>query len=469
MNDLHRDTLHRTLKLELDENRASSLEEAEALARRHVLQVVVGRGVAESMTRQALLVTILNTGPRAFIGDVRVCILDDALLSIAWHRDLRVSAAIERYQASIVETLDDSYPTIVIGETHGDANGSVVLHPTWDGWSAGIVRSEAKRLPEAQEFTLAGVLAGALAVSEAFQHIRGSVTAGHRDFGWSLWDLRSDWRHQSARGPRRFYLPESLWLAGLGHLGQAYAWVLGLLPYTSHSDLHLALQDADRLVVANKATSLLVDAGALPDAAELGEKKTRLAARRLEELGVTTTLIERLLDKHTVRQDGEPFAVLGGFDDPAPRRLLESLGFARAFDAGLGRGPRGYLGIMIHSFPSQFDAATAFPERAGPVASQSELPEAYGRLLRELVEGGMTPEQARCGVVDEIAGRSVAASFVGTVAACLIAAEILRDLYGASRYALIDLSLAEPQALQTVKLGIAIDPASYGSIVSLGA
>lgn len=469
MNHLHRDTLHRTLKLELDESRASSLEEAEALAGRHVLQVVVGRGVAQSMTRQALLVTVLNTGPRAFIGGVRVCLLDDALLSIPWHCDLLLSAAIERYQASIVETLDDSYPTIVIGEADEDAVGSVVLYPTWDGWAAGIVRSEGKRLPEAQEFTVSGVLAGALAVSEAFQHIRGSVTAGHRDFGWSLWDLGSDWRDERARGPRRFYLPESLWLAGLGHLGQAYAWVLGLLPYTSHGGLHFALQDVDRLVVANEATSLLVDAAALPDAAVLGEKKTRLVARRLEELGVTTTLVERLLDEHTVRQDGEPYAVVGGFDDPAPRRLLESLGFARAFDAGIGRGPRGYLDIMIHSFPSQFAAPTAFQERAGRVASQSELPAAYARLLRELVEGGMTPEEARCGVVDEIAGRSVAASFVGGVAACLIVAEILRDLYGAGRYALIDLSLREPQALQTVKLEIPFDPASYGSIVSLGA
>ena len=173
------------------------------------------------------------------------------------------------------------------------------------------------------------------------------------------------------------------------------------------------------------------------------------------------------MTEHTVRQDGEPLAILGGFDDPAPRRLLESLGFGRAFDAGLGHGPKGYLGIVIHSFPSQLAAVTSFTERAlSGNAIQPELPSAYARVLAELVKGGMTPEQAQCGVVEKITGRSVAASFVGAVAACLVVSEILRDLNDAQRYALIDLSLREPQALQAVELGVASEPVNYGSIVS---
>jgi hypothetical protein len=90
----------------------------------------------------------------------------------------------------------DRQGDLVVGADAGDPidNSDIVLHPTWDGWAAGCVRSARARLPEAQELTVSGVLAAALAISESFQHVRGSVTAGHRDIGLSLWDLRADWR-----------------------------------------------------------------------------------------------------------------------------------------------------------------------------------------------------------------------------------------------------------------------------------
>ena len=46
-----------------------------------------------------------------------------------------------------------------------------------------------------------------------------------------------------------------------------------------------------------------------------------------------------------------------GVDDPAPRRLLEGAGFDLIVDAGLGGGPRNYLDILIHSFPSGVEAS----------------------------------------------------------------------------------------------------------------
>lgn len=115
-------------------------------------------------------------------------------------------------------------------------------------------------LAEKVEFSPSGVLAGALGVSEAFaEFVRGDTTmAGHREVGLSLWepDVENHWL-QTGPGPEIEYLPSHLWLIGLGHLGQAYLWTLGFLPYHNASDVHLVLQDFDLLEVANDSTSLL--------------------------------------------------------------------------------------------------------------------------------------------------------------------------------------------------------------------
>lgn len=456
------EALHRTVKLEVDDG-AHSLEEAEAIASSHILQVVVGENVAGSRTFEALLVTLLNVAPRAFIGGVRVAARDDFTLSARWSEGLSLPAAAERYGCEIVSALTDEYPTIVIGHGHPSPPGSIVLRPTWNGWSGGVVRVDEARLSETQEFPTSGVLAAALAVSEAFQHVRHDVMAGHRDVGLSLWDLLGDWRSAEAVGPERYYLPEALWLLGLGHLGQSYAWNLGLLPYPDPGALTVILQDVDRLTAANAATAILALPADLPRQDSPGERKARLVGRRLEAIGVQTVLVERLFDEGTTRHSGEPMVALGGFDSPEPRRLLEDTGFARIVDAGLGGGVRSYLEMAIHSFPSQFHAAAVFAD--GDDRPEHRSDEAYQVLLEELVAAGMTPDEAQCGIVDQVAGRSIASAFVGAAAGAIVTSEVLRDLFGRPRSAFLDLSLRDIAGRRVV-LAPEVEPVGYGSIVS---
>lgn len=455
--------LHRTIKLEVDDG-ARSLEEAETIAQSHVLQVVVGEDVAGSATFEALLVTLLNVAPRAFIGGVRIAASDDITLSARWTAEQSLSKTADRYGCeSASSAITDEYPTIVVGEVRSIPPGSTVLLPTWNGWSGGIVRRDEARLRETQEFPTSGVLAAALAVSEAFQHVRGDVMAGHREIGLSLWDLLADWQSAEAIGPERYYLPEALWLLGLGHLGQSYAWNLGLLPYPDPGDLTVTLQDVDRLTAANAATAVLAQAADLPQDGSAGERKTRLVGRRLEAIGIQTVLVERLFDEGARRHSGEPIAALGGFDDPEPRRGLEEAGFARIVDAGLGGGVRSYLEMAIHSFPSQFQAAEVFADRDGHPERRND--EAYKVLLEELVAAGMSPDEAQCGIVDQVAGRSIASAFVGAAAGAIVISEVLRDLFGRPRSAFLDLSLRDLGGRQVV-LAPEVEPVGYGSIVS---
>ena len=442
MDILSRDELHRTIKLEMDEGRARTLDEAHEIVAGYVLQIDVGVGVSESETRQAMLVTAVNAASRAFLGGVRVHLHENGPMGVGWVSGMDMASAVEKYGGEIVESLDCEHPTLVIGNVVEQPPGSIVLHATWEGWSGGVVEDTKDRLAESLEFPLAGMLAAALGVSEAFQNLRGDAVAGRRSAGLSLWDPQCDWRDEPAYGQPCLYLPKRLWLIGLGHLGQAYAWALGLLSYADPSAVEIVLQDCDSVVTANKST------GMLSDSSSVCHRKTRVIAGRLEALGFNTAITERHFDSATRRSVDEPRVALVGVDDPAPRRLLEGAGFDLIVDVGLGGGPQNYLDILMHSFPSGIEAATAWAERSAPSASSIVDQPAYVDLHKQLSgTTDLTDGEIKCGIVD-VAGTSVGAAFVGCVSATLVLSEVLRALAGGPRFEVLGISLRSPHKPQ---------------------
>lgn len=404
-----RNELHRTIKLDLDEGRAASIEEANALAATYRLQIHVGPDLAKNPTGQAALLTAVNAGGRAFLGGVRVSGNLDWDVTAGWHSGKPASRAIRLLGGSVVDELTDVLPTVLIGTTD-DAAGSVIIQATWDGWAGGIVLADEKRLGECIDNPLAGIVAGAIAVSEAFAHARGSVTAGRQQSGLSLWRPNVDWRSPDAVGPELQYLPTRLWLGGLGHLGQAYLWALGLLPYQSRSDVMFVLQDFDHVVDANRSTGLLLDAST-PN----GLLKTRIAAAQLERLGFTSRLIERPFDSTTRPGPNEPTWLLAGFDNSTTRSYLG--GFDFAVDVGLGGGADDYLGIHIHTFPEYGEPSKVFS--AGSARADDGEPAPWA----------VAAANDRCGVL-QLQGVAVGAAFVGAIAGALGVAEVLRALLG---------------------------------------
>lgn len=446
------DELHRTAKLFVEQGRVGKLEDAVELLRSFVLQVVVGPDVIGSLTREAALLTVINTGQRAFLGGVVVRLpAADKELITPWATHLMLSQAVERFGGTIVDHLNDRYPTIVVGSA--DEPGSIKIWPTWHGWSGGVASDPSQKLPEEMDNELSGALAAGVAVSEAFHHVAGSSEAGRRSVGISLWRPDLDWRSQDAAGPPRSYLPREYWLPGLGHLGQAYAWLIGSLPYADTGPSVL-LQDFDSVVAANESTSLLATA------ADLGKRKTRLVASRLEGLGFATTLVERRFDMHTRRDADEPLLCLAGFDHPEPRRALGATGFDRVVDAGLGSGAR-YTDMLIQSFAAGQSTADAFadPLQPRPAEELIDVP-AYSELVERLVAEGAERGEAECGLV-EIAGTTVAASFVGVVAAAVTLSEALRLLHGGLSCQAFAYSLRSPRVVE-VAVSDDVTPPAFG-------
>lgn len=424
--------LSRVVKLALDTGEAASEAEAMAIFSRYRVQLVFGEGLSEMA--QVALLTAAATALPCLLGGVTYVGPDQALRA-RWHghpdapAPSHLAAALESLGVWRATGINPQVPCIVIGARNPDEGLGV--RATFDGWTAAVVPLGDDALAEQGECAAAAVLAGAMAVAEVFQHFRGTQPlACQRRIGWSLWEPWTPWT-EAACGPGLTALPQSAWLVGLGNLGQAYLWTLGLLPYAA-DQCHLVLQDVDVISRANKSTSLL------SREIDVTRRKTRVAAAWAEHRGFQTSIIERrFASDFTVRGD-EPSVALIGVDNPTTRRMIERVGFARIIEAGLGHGPSDYLGVTLHTFPASRAADTCWQEPANPPgdpAHATARKQAYQHLQAASGDG--------CGVL-RLAGRSIATPFTGAVAGALVVGELLRLCHGGPRMEYAAMHLARP-------------------------
>ena len=392
MKSLESDQYHRTAKILVDQGLVDDVANAPKYLEDLILQIQVGTGIDTDLAAQAALFTAINTGRRAMLGGVRVEIQDNPILSLPWVSNQNLVDAVRSFGGEVVNEIDCRNPVLRIGHScpSQSSESQIQLSAHWDGWCGGVIDSPSAE-SSAQATPLAGLVAGALGVSEIFQYFLGSSTAARRTVGLSLWRPDVCWQEPDATGPPLLYFPDRIWLLGLGHLGQAYAWGLGCLPYDRPHDLEVFLVDFDKIVEANHSTGLLTEMG------DLGKHKTRVVASKIAGLGHQFRLVERRYDQNLMPDRDEPLLALAGFDKPEPRRNLGDK-FDLAVDAGLGADHYGYLDILIHTFPSQLTPEEAFPtEGDGPMA-EGVLGAAYEAEIDRRIRSGDAEGSARCGV-----------------------------------------------------------------------
>ncbi len=432
------DELNRIVKILVDAGDAATIEEAERKLFGYSTELVIGEEAAETPAGQAALLTVIAIGRRALLGGVFVSSVPDAPLLVPSDNANTLREAVLALGGRLGETPPTVIPLIIIGDTLIDDRSAVALRCVFDGWRGGVLPADQATLPTGKNtLTIAGVLAGAIAVSEVFLHLRGGFApAARRAVGMSLWSpgTAENWIKADAQAPKLELLPNSLWLIGLGHLGQAYLWVLSMLPYRNPEDLTLVLQDFDRLNLANESTSVLTTA-ALRD-----RPKTRAMAAWAEGLGFQTRLVERKFDSHFRVREDEPSLALCGVDNAMARSALEEVGFTWVIDAGLGAGPAEFQTMRLNTFPGPRAARKIW----GKPAVRGVLP-----LEREAYQALSAAGLDQCGLV-LLAERTVGAPFVGMIAACLVIAEIVRGLHGGRRIALLDMDLRSPVDRQVV-------------------
>jgi hypothetical protein len=422
------DSLHRLIKQAIDSGTASSLAEAEALFDGYRLCLVIGEAEVARRADQAALLTTVALARRVFLGGVTVIGPLDRPLLVPLPFGATVATAVEALGARCAARASDEIPRIVIGGGPIPRRAGFCVRTVYSGWRGGVMPAHAAfSRAENNVVPLAPMLAAALAVSEAFFFVQGKTpVAGKRPVGLSLWrPAHTDWLAPDEDAPPLRYLPSNLWLIGLGHLGQAYLWALGLLPYPQPTALSLVLQDTDIITPSTESTSIL------SEAAMIGIKKTRAMAAWAERRGFATTILERLFDASFSRSEDEPAIALCGLDNALGRRALDQVGFQLVIEAGLGRGHRNFRTIRLHTLPGSRTAAEIWNAASAQEDLTSQA--AYRSMLHD---GALD----RCGVT-LLAGKAVGAPFVGSVAACLVIGEVLRLLHGGQLHQLIDLNL----------------------------
>lgn len=428
MTEFNADSMHRLAKMALDAGEVASPEEALALFSRYRLRIHLGQGWASTLAGQACFLTALNSAVRAFLGGVEVYGNLAVALDIPLYQRRSAREVAEELGAAVVNNATTELPTLVLGTAPDGTPPAFCVQLSWDHWRFEIAPVGAGGLACKDDNPLAGIGAAALGVNEAFMHVRGDLAeAGHRSVGMSLWNplTVADWHDDAHKGPVLAYLPKSLWLVGLGHLGQAYAWTLGMLPYPADGRPHLVLQDFDKAAKSNLSTCLLLWQ------ADLNKHKIRSVANRLEAAGFTTALVERRFGAgHRVMVD-EPTAALFGVDNAVARFDLDTAEFSMVVETGLGSGYRDFRNIRLHTFPGPRRPSEIWTADSSAQVAV-ELNDVYKRLADQ--------RKDICGMT-LLASRAVATPFVGALAAVLALSEVMRPLHGGLVYAALDLQM----------------------------
>lgn len=267
--------LSRISKLQVDRDEASP---AEVLARRSRFSVtlVCGDDVEGSYTLQAAALTAAAIAARCFPGAVRIAMPTSLGRSrlLVWPR---LGWSVEQAFTGVVgtdavtENQNTAGATVLFGNASPREDS---LRVTFDGWAATAGPAGAvQRLAEREYCPLAGILGGALAISELFLSFAGvNIEAARRPVGLSLWRPDLYISDPAGLGIPVEFLPKGLWALGLGHLGNAYLWTLSMLPYAEPVATEIALMDFDEVEKENAETGLLFSA------ADAGQYKTRICS-----------------------------------------------------------------------------------------------------------------------------------------------------------------------------------------------
>lgn len=424
------ESMHRLVKLALDSGEASNVEEAQRIFSRYRLRVHLGAGWNRSVAGEAAFLTAVNCAARAFLGGVMVTGDMRQTLNVPLYRGRAVADVARELGGQLVDEAPVDVPTLVIGKWESKAAPAFCIQLGFGGWQAGCwsVRSPMS-LSGATSNPLAGVAAAALGVNEAFLHVRDDlIAAGDRVVGISLWNPAAvdDWMTAENDGPELSYLPADLWLIGLGHLGQAYAWTLGMLPYLEQFP-HVVLQDTDAVAESNLSTCMLVSAQ------QIGKRKTRVIAACLEAAGFTTALIERRFTEDHRVDSNEPTTALFGVDNAAARRAISGARFGLVIEAGLGSGYRDFRSVRTHVFPGPRPSTEVWTA-SDAIQRAAELSPVYEQMAET--------SKDRCGVT-QLATRAVATPFVGAFAASLVLGELVRILHGGNANTTMDLQMKD--------------------------
>lgn len=400
---------HRVAKIFADNGTTASFADADALL--ETFSVEIRLTEPPDRLQQILLYTLVNVSQRCFLGGIYVSGFDTSKNEIAAIPGATVREACRSIGARNNGDPPPSTPMVVIGPA-ATQEADHVFFPVFGHWWAGVYRE-----PPGDGFDggeLGAVLAAGLCAAALFMYFEHNRNPhAVRSHYLNVWNdtARFGYADPDDDGEALQFLPQALWLLGMGHLGQAYAWLLGLLPYPPLHESRIVVQDDQLIQPENAGTSALYWSDA-------EVRKTDLAKDWLQRCGFEVCRVERRLGPAFKREPLDPAVCLAGLDDPAPRRWAANAGFSYLVDGGLGASARTFSAIAVNAIPGATSADTLWPDSPAAPAPKTT---AYDSMR----DAGLDD----CGIA-QLGATAVAAPFVGSVCSVAVLAQLLKPLHG---------------------------------------
>ena len=383
--------------------------------------VISAGSAARTAWGQAALLTIAECATRMFRGGVYLALNFAERVIVGNHRP--VPLRLPLLEAGCRSRTAPAHAFAV--HVGSDAPSLHAIRCWADGWVATVSPEPPGEDPITGN-EVSGALAGAMAVSEAFRAVvLNDIRAGKRTHRLSPLTPADPQR----LGITLDHLPGRCWILGLGNLGQATLWILGLLPYDDPTTVDLYLHDVDTAGPENLDTQVLTR---FP---WIGRKKARAAAEWAEVRGFRTVVLEQRFTAKSRRSPHEPGLALVGVDNLETRRAAAEAGFDVMIDGGLGATSSEVFDVRIHGFPGSRDPKFAWPE---PAPAKERV---LGRGLSDLVKQGLLDT---CGAMT-IAGQAVGIPSTAVAAAAIQVAQACRAISESKFCDLVDLSLRDPK------------------------
>jgi molybdopterin/thiamine biosynthesis adenylyltransferase len=415
------------------------LLEANNMINNSEVWLIAGNSIILSLTEQIAFITAVNIAKRVFRGRV-ICILPEEVPNLLMLKSVSFKDLVFRYGGSLTtDTPDKNEVKILFGVECYDEN---CLEVVAEGWRGGVNFYGQERVIFAKKdnpVSLGPIAAASLACYFAFSKIF-KLTASDLliNTGISLWNINSgrEWYKDSKDGPRNINIPRKIWALGLGHLGQAYLWTVGLMPISDPSKVLFLLQDDDTVENLNIGSQVLCNDS------NIGFPKTRACLKFLEELNFKTQIVEkRFLPGNSEEEWLKEFPfLLNGVDNPQTRRDINR-NYHKLFLDGATNGSSSLFDSFTLKNVSHIEKG---PDILWPATETDEVV-LHKNLYERYEKANM------CGILTNI---GVSVPFVGLFGATFVIAELLRSLNEGTIYSIVSTRMSDLSTIDAVDGGV---------------
>lgn len=309
------------------------------------------------------------------------------------------------------------------------------------GWRGGVnfynqkpIATEASN----SKISLGPIVSASMACYHAFSKVFQINDNGiDLNSGISLWNLNSgeNWHKPENDGPENPYLPRNIWTLGLGHLGQAYLWTLGLMPFENPDQIQILLQDADVVQPENIGSQVLCFDQ------NIRKPKTRACMNFLEGFDFRTQIIEKPFVKGDCEQkwaENYPF-ILNGVDNAETRRSINKASFKLFLDGATN----GKFDLFDSFTMRNISFIQKDPEIIWPQENEDDV--IFHKNLYQKYE-----KTHQCG---KMANIGISTPFVGLFSSTIMISELVRSINQGRRYSIVSLQLRDLSSMEAIEFG----------------